>query len=86
MYELSQSLGIKGRKCSYEMYTAVPRHTYKSWLEDVSRVVVGITDSFTAYDSVAYFQAFRQAHFPLPLLEKVVTFKCRKGQASQPQS
>ena len=25
------------------------------------------------------------AHFPLPLLEKAVTFKCLEGQASQPQ-
>jgi hypothetical protein len=86
VYELSQSLGITGRKYSYDMYTAVPRHTYNSSTEgEVSRVVVGITDSFTASDYNAAYQAKRQAHFPLPLLEKAVTFKCLEGQASQPQ-
>ena len=85
MYELSQSLGITGRKYSYDMYTAVPQHTYRTIGGNVTRVVVGITDSFTAYDTIAYRQATRQAHFPLPLLEKAVTFKCLEGQASQPQ-
>ena len=87
VYELSQSLlGIKGRKYSYDMYTAVLEHTYKNVnKEDVARVAVGITDGATAYDNIASAQARRQAHFPLPLLEAAVKFKCREGQASQPQ-
>ena len=48
MYELSQSLGITGRPYTYDMYTAVPEHTYENCkIEEVSRVVVGITDCIT---------------------------------------
>jgi hypothetical protein len=85
VYELSQSLGIAGRKYTYDMYTAVPEHTYENLFgKNLSRVVVGITDGVTAYDAgYAIFQAERQAHFPLPLLEKAVTFKSREEQASK---
>ena len=85
VYELSKSLGIKGGKYSYDMYTAVPQHSYEADEGKNWSGVVGTTDSFTACDTHAAFQAERQAHFPLPLLEKAVTFKCREGQASQPQ-
>ena len=88
VYELWRSL-VTGRKYTYDMYTAVPQHTYKirknrAW-EPVSRVVVGITDGVTAHDGIAPVQSNRQAHFPLPLLESAVKFKCLEGEASQPE-
>ena len=71
---------------TYDMYTAVPRHTYENYdYKEVSRVVVGITDGVAAYDGVDTFQGYRQAHFPLPLLESAVKFKCLEGEASQPE-
>ena len=48
-------------------------------------MVVGITDGVTAHDGIASYQADRQAHFPLPLLESAVRFKCLEGEASQPK-
>ena len=87
VYELWRSL-VTGRKYAYDMYTALPQHTYNIYKngvnEPVSRVVVGITDGFTAHDSIAMIQGDRQAHFPLPLLESAVRFKCqRQGKHSQ---
>ena len=72
----------------YELWRSLVtgQHSYKNNNKEmVSRVVVGITDGVTAHDGIAPFQQYRQAHFPLALLESAVKFKCLEGEASQPK-
>ena len=86
MYELYQSLVSSGDTYTYDMYTAVEEHTYiNSDYEEVRRVVVGITDGVTAYDGGDDLKKGREDHFPVALLEAGVGFKCREGEASQPE-
>ena len=48
-------------------------------------MVVGIADGFTAYDNSDHAKKRREEHFPVALLEAGVGFKCREGEASQPE-
>ena len=87
VYELYQSLVSSGDTYTYDMYTAVEEHTYENRHgHQVRRVVVGITDGVTAYDGGDdWYKNYREDHFPVALLEAGVGFKCREGEASQPE-
>lgn len=88
VYELDISLvGHTNTEYLFDMYTAVPEHTWKNWANDgkeETSCAVGICTGLAAVDYDAEEKGKREVHFPFQLLKDGTSFECSAGEASVP--
>jgi hypothetical protein len=89
VYELDISLvGHTNTEYVFDMYTAVPEHTWTNWAtghsEEETSCAVGICTGLAAVDYDAEEKGKREVHFPFQLLKDGTSFECSAGEASVP--